>query len=86
MRIVGVFPQPNYILTVVADDGRIGHFDVSPYLKYEAFEDLRRPGEFAKVINGGYFVEWACGADLSADTIEARWQVAEDVIGELAPA
>jgi hypothetical protein len=31
-------------------------------------------------------VEWACGADLSADTIEARWQVVEDTIGELAPA
>ena len=28
-----------------------------------------------KVFNGGYFVKWACGADLSADTIEARWQV-----------
>jgi hypothetical protein len=86
MRIVEVFPQPNYILTVVADDGRIGYFDVSPYLKYEAFEDLRRSGEFAKVINGGYFVEWACGADLSADTIEVHWRVVEDTIGELAPA
>ncbi len=81
MRIVEVFSQPNYILTIVADDGRVGKFDVSSYLKYEAFEDLRRPGEFAKVINGGYFVEWACGADLSADTIEARWQVVEDTIG-----
>ena len=86
MRIVEVFPQPNYILTVVADDGRIGQFDVSPYLNYEAFEDLRRPGEFARVINGGYFVEWACGADLSTDTIEARWQMVEDTVGELAPA
>jgi hypothetical protein len=28
-----------------------------------------------KVSNGGYFIEWDCGADLSADTIEARWQV-----------
>ncbi len=85
MRITEVHPQPNYILTVEADDGRVGQFDVSPYLQYEAFEDLRRPGEFAKVINGGYFVEWACGADLSADTIEARWQVVEDAIGELTP-
>jgi hypothetical protein len=25
------------------------------------------------VRNGRYFVEWPCGADLSADTIEARW-------------
>jgi len=86
VRIVDVCPQPDYILTIVADDGRVGRFDVSPYLKYDAFEDLRQSNEFAKMINGGYFVEWACGADLSADTIEARWQVAEDVIGELAPA
>jgi hypothetical protein len=86
VRIANALPQPNYILTIVADDGRVGQFDISPYLKYEAFEDLRRPSEFAKVINGGYFVEWACGADLSADTIEARWQVVEDTIGELTPA
>ena len=46
-----------------------------PYLNDEAFEELRDPEEFAKVTNGGYFVEWACSADLSADTIEARWQV-----------
>jgi len=25
-----------------------------------------------KISNGGYFVEWQCGADLSADTIEAK--------------
>jgi hypothetical protein len=63
------------ILSIVADDGRVGSFDVSPYLEYEAFEDLRDQREFMKVINGGYFVEWDCGADLSADTIEAGWQV-----------
>lgn len=53
----------------------VGHFDVCPFLGYEAFEELRDPAEFVKVSNGGYFVEWACGADLSADTIEARWQL-----------
>lgn len=82
MRIAEVQTQPNYILTILADDGRAGQFDVGPYLKYEAFEDLRRPSEFAKVRNGGYFIEWACGADLSADTIEARWQVVKDVVSE----
>jgi Protein of unknown function (DUF2442) len=63
------------MLSIVADDGRIGRFDVSPYLGYEAFNALRDQSEFVKVVNGGYFVEWDCGADLSADTIEARWQV-----------
>jgi hypothetical protein len=75
MRIERVNPLPDYWLSIVAEDGRIGRFDVSPYLHLEAFEDLCRPGEFARVVSGGYFVEWACGADLSADTIEAGWQV-----------
>jgi len=75
MRIVELEAQANWVLSIVADDGRVGRFDVSPYLQYEAFEVLRDEAEFKKVINGGYFVEWDCGADLSADTIEARWQV-----------
>ncbi len=75
MRIVRISPQSNWVLSIVADDGHIGNFDVSPYLEYEAFEALKNPTEFMKVINGGYFVEWDCGADLSVDTIEARWQI-----------
>jgi hypothetical protein len=77
MRIREVQPQANWVLSVVADDGRIGEFDVGPYLEYEAFQDLRDPAEFIKVSNGGYFVEWDCGADLSADTIEAKWRVTD---------
>jgi hypothetical protein len=76
----GIRPQPNWVLSITADDGRVGTFDVSPYLGDPAFANLRDHGEFAKVTNGGYFVEWDCGADLSADTIEARWQV----VGEAA--
>ena len=75
MRIAELRTQPNWVLSIVADDGRIGHFDVSPYLGYEAFDPLRDQREFLKVVNGGYFVEWDCGADLSADTIEAEWHL-----------
>lgn len=74
MKIIEVNVQPNWTLAVIADDGRIGSFDVSPYLAYEAFFPLRDKNEFLKVTNGGYFIEWDCGADLSADTIEARWK------------
>ncbi len=28
---------------------------------------------FKKIHNGKYYVEWDCGADLSSDTIEAKW-------------
>ncbi len=77
MRIAELHPKPDWLLSVVADDGRVGSFDVTPYLECEAFEELRNPDEFMKVRNGGYFIEWECGADLSADTIEARWQVVD---------
>ncbi len=74
MRIEQVKPQKNGILHIISDDGRTGIFDVRPYLKSEVFKPLKSWREFSRVRNGGYFIEWKCGADLSADTIEARWQ------------
>jgi len=80
MRIVELQPMPDWILCVVADDGRRGLFNLRPYLDDEAFKSLREPGQFERVMNGGYFVEWDCGADLSADTIEAHWRLIEDPV------
>jgi hypothetical protein len=37
MGIEELHPQPNWVLRIVADDGRAGSFDVSPCLEYEAF-------------------------------------------------
>jgi len=74
VRIASITANLDGTLTVVREDGASGVFDVRPYLELEAFEELRDSAEFAKVRNGGYFIEWECGADLSADTIEARTQ------------
>lgn len=74
MNIKEVLPQENYMLLIVTDDGQKGLFDVSPYMASEAFAPLKDKDEFNNVRSGSYFVEWACGADLSADTISARWQ------------
>lgn len=41
MRVAELQVEPNWVLSIVADDGRVGRFDVSPYLQYEAFEALR---------------------------------------------
>ena len=74
MNIVEIVPKDNYTLYVKAEDGRAGLFDVKPYLESEAFAPLNDRVEFERVHNRGYFVEWDCGADLSADTIQARWK------------
>lgn len=73
MRIAGVTSRKDGTLHVVAEDGRSGTFDVRPYLESPAFLPLKDWTEFSQVRNGHYYVEWRCGADLSADTIEVRW-------------
>nr|VFK64506.1 MAG: Protein of unknown function (DUF2442) [Candidatus Kentron sp. UNK]VFK71116.1 MAG: Protein of unknown function (DUF2442) [Candidatus Kentron sp. UNK] len=74
MKIARITPQKAGFLTIVTEDGRCGSFDVRPYMKSRIFGPLTDWAEFSRVHNGGYFVEWRCGADLSADTIEARWK------------
>jgi len=72
MRIAEVKPNLDYTLQIIFDNGRTGIFDVSPYLEFEAFTDLKNQDAFMKIMNGRYFIEWDCGADLSVDTIEAH--------------
>lgn len=72
MSIAQVIAQSDCTLVVTTTDGKVGKFDVRPYLGFEAFKELSDTAEFMKIRNGGYFVEWPNGADLSADTIEAK--------------
>ena len=76
MIITQIEPKENYKLRIFSKDGRVGLFDVSPYLKSEAFAELKNVDNFTKIYNGKYFIAWDCGADLSSDTIESEWQVA----------
>lgn len=80
MRIEEIIPQDNYLLFIKAEGGQTGLFDVKPYLGSEAFEPLKDRKEFTRVRNGRYFIEWDCGADISADTIEARWAICTETI------
>ncbi|SFX04500.1 DUF2442 domain-containing protein [Marinospirillum alkaliphilum] len=73
MKLIEVTPLDNHCLLLRTEDGRSGQFDVKPYLEYEAFQSLKSQSVFEQVYNGGYFIEWPCGADLSADTLLARW-------------
>lgn len=75
MNIAEIIPQDNYVLYIKAEDGKTGLFDVKPYLASEVFAPLNDRAEFEQVHNGKYFIEWSCGADLSADTILTRWKI-----------
>lgn len=74
MKIVDISPKEDFLLRIVADDGSTGLFDVKPYLNAEAFLSLKDHTEFQRIHNSGYFIEWNCGADLSADTVLIHFQ------------
>ncbi len=74
MNIAEIVPQHNYMLYIKTEDGKTGLFDLKPYLDFEVFSPLKDKAEFERLHNGKYFIEWECGADLSADTIQARWK------------
>lgn len=74
MNIVEVVPKEDYLLYIKADNGQAGLFDVKPFLDSEAFAPLKDRKEFERIHNGKYYVEWDCGADLSADTLLSRWR------------
>lgn len=74
MIIEEVIPKDNYILHIISENKQSGLFDVSPYMDSEVFSLLKDGDNFYQIHNGKYFVEWKCGADLSADTIEAKWK------------
>lgn len=73
MNIADIVPKENHLLYIKADDGQTGLFDVTPYLKSEAFAPLKNRSAFERIHNGGYFIEWKYEANLSAETIQARW-------------
>ena len=69
MRILNVLPLENHTLAVTFEDQMTRYCSIAQYLHQEAFAALVDPVAFAKVRNGGYFIEWESGADLSADTL-----------------
>ena len=75
MIIQSIIPKDNYILHITNESNQSGLFDVSPYLGSEVFSQLKEQDNFKRIHNGKYYIEWDCGADLSADTVEAKWKI-----------
>lgn len=73
MIIHEVIAKENYILQITNERNELGFFDVKPYFNSDVFSKLKQGDNFFQIFNGKYYIEWACGADLSADTLEAKW-------------
>jgi len=74
MFIQNITPKDNYILHIIDENNQSRLFDVTPYLNSEVFSQLKSEDNFKRIYNGKYYIEWDCGADLSADKIDAKWE------------
>lgn len=65
-----VKPLNNYVLDCEFSNGVFKKVDIKPFLDKEAFKPLCKEGNFLKVVNKNYFIEWlGLDIDLSADTL-----------------
>lgn len=76
-KIVKAAALPDGFLRVEFADGRIGEFDVKPYMNSDFFSVLRNQDYFQQV--GLFFsgVGWPGGQDLSPDTLAAHLLLTE---------
>jgi hypothetical protein len=67
--VIQVTALPDHKLQIQFENGELKIFDMTPYLQYQAFSDLRHANLFmrAKVLNGT--VVWTEDIDISPDTL-----------------
>ena len=68
-RAIAVKPIEDYKLLVTFSNNEKRIFDVTPYLKYKQFEELKNPAIFKTVKVAGLSIEWINGADICPDEL-----------------
>ena len=68
-KAISVKPMENYTLLVEFNNGEKRIFDVKPYLKFKAFEEIKDKDVFKSVKIAGLSIEWDNGADICPDEL-----------------
>jgi Protein of unknown function (DUF2442) len=69
IKIESLKASPDWKVFYTLSNGEERSSDLKNFLQFDVFRELSEPKEFMKIHNGGYFVEWDAGCDLSLDTL-----------------
>jgi hypothetical protein len=72
IKVISAVPNSPYTLSIELSDGRKGTFDVSPYLDFGIFKELRNPSYFKQVKAAYGGVVWPNEQDFSPETISVE--------------
>lgn len=67
-----VFPNHDYTLSVVFDNGEHGVLDMKPILNFGVFRRIKDYETFSRVRIAFDTIEWDCGVDLDPEFIYAK--------------
>jgi hypothetical protein len=68
-KIIKAVPSEDYKIDIITSSGISGVFNVAPYLKGSAFQELKNPDYFRLVKPAHRGIRWPNGQDFSSDTI-----------------
>ena len=68
-KAIEVKALKSYKLEVKFEDGKKGIFDVSPYLEFIQFKELKDENIFNTVKIDGLSISWSNGADICPDEL-----------------
>ena len=68
-RAIDVKPIENYKLIVTFSNKEKRIFDVTPYLKFKQFQELKNQRLFKTVKIAGLSIQWSNGADICPDEL-----------------
>jgi Protein of unknown function (DUF2442) len=69
IKVVAIKANDDYTLDLKFNDGSVKRFDVKPYLKYEAFKELKDLAYFKQVALAFGTAQWPHEQDIAPDTL-----------------
>jgi len=77
--VVRVQPNEDFSLAVVFEDGAKGVLDMTPYLDFGVFKQIKDFEQFKRVRISFDTIEWECGVDLDPEFIRAKCRMISQV-------
>jgi len=68
-KAIEVSVQPNYCLLITFNNNEKRIFDVTPYLDFKPYSELKNPNIFNTVKPAGLSIEWIHGQDICPDVL-----------------
>jgi hypothetical protein len=76
--ITSVRANEDFSLAVVFEDGAMGVLDMTPYLDFGVFKQIKDLEQFKRVRIAFDTVEWECGVDLDPEFVRAKCKMDEN--------